>query len=49
MESDDPVVVRVVDLKKFLHVQNFLAGQIPVRVRLENRRVQAGAMWEVST
>ena len=34
-ESDDPVIVSVVDLEKFLRTRNILPGQIPLRVRLD--------------
>ena len=34
-ESDDPVIVSVVDLEQFLRTRDILSGQIPLWVRLK--------------
>ena len=44
--SNDAVIVRVVDLEKFLRIGNFLPGQIPRRVRLENKSTNCMCLAE---
>ena len=39
IEGDDPVIVSVVDLEKFLRTGNLLPGQIPLRICLESIKV----------